>query len=353
MKKFKPSILLIALITVLAGCGDGTIPTGVLQKPSENTDSNSDLEWTLGETVPLRVSSTQAKNLLTNLSQNYELNANQFEDLSINVELRSLSVTNPNNQQYFEGDLSIGWISDGEFQEIRARAETNMMQASSRDCSWWRGCTVMFNEDNEQKRYSFGKGAAVRLIFEILDEWHVDYEKMGGAFIFYGSERGDDGTMEGSIHYLPRYCPNGYGFVDGRKVPCGEKSLQQHCWLLRSGPYQCGTKTLGLAPAAGQNTYAVAHCISNNRWDNRQNKYVCKGTTITRNYTRIGTFRNFDITNANSDYYGSISTSESSRSLASVGDQKPIQKWILYILCLTFFSSLIVAFIGYSKTGSK
>lgn len=353
MGKLKPS-LLVALMAILTGCGDGTTPTALsTQKPSNNVAPNDGLEWTFGETVPLTISGSRAKRTIQDLGQNLGLNVNQFENLSVNLELQSISVINPGGQQYFEGDLSIGWTSDGEFQEIRASAETDMMQvASLTNCSWWRACTIMFNADNEARKHSYGRGTSVRLIFEILDEWGADYDKLGGAFIFYGHERGDDGTMEGSIHYLPRYCPNGGGYVNGRFYACGGKSMNAHCWLKKAGPYQCHTETL--KPAAGSNTYVVQHC-KNAKWNKKQNKYVCPTKErVTRHYTRIGSFTNFDITNANSDYYGSISTSDNSRSLASVGENNQLQIIMLYILFSTFICTIIVTLIGYSKSmGTK
>ncbi len=351
MKKFKPSILLIVLITALTGCGDGSIPTNI-NKPSTDTTPSDDLGWTFGETAQLAISGSQARRTLETLGTDLLLNVNEFENLSVNLEIQTISVLNPGQQQYYAGDLSIGWVANGEFQQVKARAETTMMQASEKDCSWWRGCTVLFTQSNKAKRHSFGKGASVRLIFEILDEWGADYDLMGGAFIFYGNIRGDEFLMDGSIHYLPPYCPNGGGWVNGIFYACAEKSLHMHCWLLRSGPYQC--HTTDPSPSAGYNTYQVQHCKSGSRYDDNLNKYVCPSDKIiSRNYTKIGTFRNFDFTNANTDYYGSISTSSSSRGLASTEDNKQYQIWMLYILCGTFICTIIITLVGYSKSGSK
>ena len=340
---------LIGCAALFISCGKGAS----IQNPSSDdpssrgTDDEEETfpEWEFGEIVELSLPSSAARRTLETLGTDLGLNVNQFESLSINLELQTIVVADAEQQQHYQGDLNIGWIADGQFQEIKARAETVMMQTSVKECSWWKGCTVLFNESNEAKRHSYGKGASIRLIFEILDTWGADYDLMGGAFIFYGHERGDNGTMQGSLHYLPPYCPGGGDYVNGRWVGCGEKSLHQHCCLLRSGPYQCHTSTL--SPSSGASTYQVNHCIGDSDYDKGQKKYVCKGKVVARSYTRLGSFNNFNILDAQSDYFASLSTTDLSRGLASVENASRV--WVFY---LTGGLLLLVAIVIFTKRKS-
>ncbi len=323
---------LICSAALLVNCGKGASinnPSSDDPSSSSTDDEETFSEWEFGETVELSLPSSAARRTLETLGTDLGLSVNQFESLSINLELQTIVVADEGQQQHYQGDLNIGWISDGQFQEIKARAETVMMQTSVKECSWWKGCTVLFNESNEAKRHSYGKGASLRLIFEILDPWGADYDLMGGAFIFYGHERGDNGTMQGSLHYLPPYCPGGGDYINGVWHGCGEKSLHQHCWLLKAGPYQCHTSTL--SPSSGASTYQVHHCTGGGaKYDKKQRRYICKKRTIQRNYTRLGSFNNFNILDAQSDYFASLSTTDLSRGLASVENASRV--WMFYLM---------------------
>ena len=343
MKIFKKlTILIVAL--VLAGCADGDLPSNIAGDKPDDSDSNQH-EWDFGETADLQIAGSSARRLLETLGTDIGLNVNEFESLAVNVELSSLSVTNPGSQQFYQGDLSIGWTSDGQFQEIRARAETVMMQASVKDCTWWRACKVLYTESNGAKRHSFGKGSSIRLMFEILDQYGADYDLMGGAFVFYGNERGDDGTMQGSVHYLPPNCQNGGAWINGRWYPCAEKSLHTHCWLLRGGPYQCAT-------ASTSPPFSVQHCSGGTKYDKNKEKYVCKGDQATRQYTRIGTFYGFNFLDSLNDYFASYG-SQNSRGIASIDGKTQNQVWVLYILGGIFVLMILLSLVYKKKFFKK
>ena len=297
--------IVLSAMSVFMGCGEGLGP--MTQNQPQTGDGSDNVRWEYGETASFKIASGQARRTLETLGTDLGLDVNEFEDISINLELQTIVVSGRGSgQQYYEGDLSIGWTSHGEFQEIKARAETAMMQeATQGDCSWWSGCTVLFTESNEAKTHSFKKGAAIKLVFEILDDWADDYDLMGGAFIFYASQRGDDPKVmgSGSIHYLPPYCPKGGGYVDGRWYPCQPKSLHMHCWLLKSGPYQCQTVN-----KVGSSTYRVKHCGGKGaKWSKSKRQYECPSDRVVdRSYIRLGSFGKFSIKNAENNYYASI-----------------------------------------------